>query len=82
MDDMMRETAEGLDALELIEQEVAGISDDEIEARLQWTLAAHQIGRGSYPGGAAWRPDDGGNRARWLTRAVMALTSARCCRRR
>jgi hypothetical protein len=44
MDDMTRETPEGPDELDLIDQAVAGISDDEIEARLQWTLAAHQAG--------------------------------------
>lgn len=45
MDDMTRETAEGPDNwLDQIDQLVAGVSDDEIEARLQWTLAAHQAG--------------------------------------
>jgi hypothetical protein len=44
MDDMTRETADELDALELIDRQVASISDKEIGARLQHTLAEHQTG--------------------------------------
>jgi hypothetical protein len=45
MDDMTREAAEDLDrVLELIDLEVAAITDDEVEARLQWALAKYRIG--------------------------------------
>jgi hypothetical protein len=32
-----------MDDIERIKQQVAAISDFEIEARLQWTLAAYQV---------------------------------------